>query len=109
MTDDYKDPIDYEYASIDTMRVTKAKPDGFREVTQDVSSHLAWAKLQRELSTSRDSFVHGFKPFCNIPDSVSLDIMTKYGINIHDNKTDKDAFRKVKTIIKRDYPHLMYH
>jgi len=38
-----------------------------------------------------------------------LELMTKYGINIHDNQTDKDAFKKVKQIIKRDYPHLMYH
>jgi len=105
---DFKDPFDFEYASVDTIRV-KAKDDGFREVTQDVSSHLDWAKQMRELESSRKSFSHGFKPFCNIPDSVSLELMTKYGINIHDNQTDRDAFKKVKTIIKRDYPHLLYH
>jgi hypothetical protein len=106
---DYKDPFDFDYASIDTMRVTKAKDDGFREVTQDVSSHLEWAKHMRETKSSRNNFSHGFKPFCNIPDSVSLELMSKYGINIHDNQTDRDAFKKVKTIIKRDYPHLLYH
>ena len=106
---DFKDPFDFEYASIDTMRVTKAKDDGFREVTQDVSSHLEWAKHMRELESARKSFSSGFKPFCNIPDSVSLELMSKYGINIHNNQTDKDALKKVKQIIKRDYPHLMYH
>jgi hypothetical protein len=106
---DFKDPFDFEYASIDTMRVTKAKEDGFREVTQDVSSHLEWAKHMRELESSRKSFSNGFRPFCNIPDSVSLELMSKYGINIHSNQTDRDALKKVKSIIKRDYPHLMYH
>jgi len=111
MAEDYKDPFDFDmaYTSINTMRVTKAKEDGFREVTQDVSTHLEWAKQQRELNKYRESFSHGFKPFCNIPDSVSLELMSKYGINIHSNQTDKDALKRVKTIIKRDYPHLMYH
>ena len=77
------------------------------EVTQDVSSHLEWAKAQRERS-NHNRLDRGFKPYCNIPDSVSLDIMTKYGINIHDG-CDKDDLKMVKQIIKRDYPALMYY
>jgi hypothetical protein len=106
MSTDFKD---LEYDLTNTMRITKAKSDGFREVTQDVSTHLEWAKEMRAMKSSRNSFSHGFRPFCNIPDSVSLELITKYGINIHDNQTDKEAFKKVKSIIKRDYPHLMYH
>ena len=106
MADDFKN---IEYDLTNTMRITKAKEDGFREVTQDVSSHLAWAKEMRAMENSRNGFSHGFKPFCNIPDSVSLELMSKYGINVHSSQTDKDAFKKVKSIIKRDYPHLMYH
>ena len=106
MADDFKN---IEYDLTNTMRITKAKDDGFREVTQDVSTHLEWAKQMRETKSSRNNFSHGFKPFCNIPDSVSLELMSKYGINIHDNQTDRDALKKVKSIIKRDYPHLMYH
>ena len=106
MADDFKN---IEYDLTNTMRITKAKEDGFREVTQDVSTHLEWPKQIRETKSYRNNFSHGFKPFCNIPDSVSLELMSKYGINIHSNQTDRDAFRKVKSIIKRDYPHLMYH
>ena len=84
MSNEFKN---FEYDLTNTMRITKAKDDGFREVTQDVSTHLEWA----------------------IPDSVSLELMSKYGINIHNNQTDRDALKKVKSIIKRDYPHLMYH
>ena len=36
MADDFKN---IEYDLTNTMRITKAKEDGFREVTQDVSSH----------------------------------------------------------------------
>ena len=106
MSNEFKN---FEYDLTNTMRVTKAKEDGFREVTQDVSSHLEWAKEMRAMKSARNNFSHAFKPFCNIPDSVSLELMSKYGINIHDNQTDRDALKKVKSIIKRDYPHLMYH
>jgi hypothetical protein len=86
----------------------KVKRTGERlEITQDVSSHLDWAKDQREIS-KQSRLDRGFKPYCNIPDSVSLDIMTKYGINIHGD-CNKDDLRKVKQIIKQDYPALMYY
>jgi len=77
------------------------------DVTQDVSSHLDWAKEQRERST-QSRLDRGFKPYCNIPDSVSLDIMTKYGINVHGG-CDKDDLKRVKQIIKQEYPALMYY
>ena len=86
----------------------KVKRTGERlEITQDVSSHLDWAKDQREIS-KQSRLDRGFKPYCNIPDSVSLDIMTKYGINIHDG-CNKDDLKRVKQIIKQDYPALMYY
>ena len=86
----------------------KVKRTGERfDVTQDVSSHLDWAKDQRERS-KHDRLDRGFKPYCNIPDSVSLDIMTKYGINIHGG-CNKDDLKRVKQIIKQDYPALMYY
>ena len=77
------------------------------EITQDVTSHLDWAKEQRKISKYA-RLDRGFKPYCNIPDSLSLEIMTKYGINIHDG-CDKDDLKKVKQIIKQNYPALMYH
>jgi len=81
-------------------------------VTQDIAPHLAWAKKIRESNThgryskKTDS---GFKPYCNIPDSVSLDIMTKYNLNLHDPNIQPEDLKKIKRIIKQDYPHLMYY
>ena len=86
------------------------KVSGGIAVTQDVNPHLEWAKHMREVTQSsfRKKADTGFKPFCTIPDSVALDIMTKYHINIHDADCTKDDLKKVKSIIKRDYPQLMY-
>jgi hypothetical protein len=77
-------------------------------VTQDISTHLEWAKEQRKMSKSKriDS---GLKPYCNVPDSVALDIMTKHRINIHDENIQPEDMRKFKTIIKTEYPYLMYY
>ena len=80
-------------------------------VTQDVTKHLEWAKYQRELSyqnrfSKNDT---GFKPYCNVPDSVALDIMSKYGINLHDPNIQPAEMQKFKRIIKTDYPNLMYY
>lgn len=80
-------------------------------ITQDIEPHLNWAKHQRELSrankfSKKDT---GFKPYCNVPDSVALDIMTKYGINLHDANIQQAEMRKFKQIIKQDYPYLMYY
>lgn len=93
-----------------TFDLRTKKVSGGIEVTQDVSTHLEWAKHMREATQTRfraraDT---GFKPFCNIPDSVALDIMTKHNINIHDNECNRDDLKVVKSIIKRDYPHLLY-
>jgi hypothetical protein len=88
---------------------TKIGNDGVG-VTQDVSEHLEWAKYMREATKSsyRQKVDTGFKPFCNIPDSVALDIMSKYHINIHSGNCTRDDWKVVKSIIKRDYPQLMY-
>lgn len=83
------------------------KGDSF-SITQDISGHLDWAKTQRERSKSKrvDS---GFKPYCNVPDSIALDVMTKHRINIHDADIQPEEMKKFKRIIKTEYPHLMYY
>jgi|15BtaG_2_1085339.scaffolds.fasta_scaffold02734_6 hypothetical protein len=87
-----------------------ADASGIR-VEQDIAPHLEWAKMQREMNRS-NRFSRkadtGFKPFCNVPDTVALDIMTKYHINVHDKNIQPEEMRKFKSIMKTKYPHLMY-
>ena len=80
-------------------------------VTQDIEPHLEWAKqLREDRSHNRygKKLDTGFKPFCNVPDAVALDIMTKHRINIHDTNIQPEEMRKFKRIMKTEYPHLMY-
>jgi len=78
-------------------------------IVQDIEPHLEWAKEQREFSKKQKRIDSGFKPFCNVPDTVALDIMTKYNINIHDKNIQPEDMRKFKRIMKTEYPHLMYY
>ena len=53
----------------------------------------------RELTSGSKKFTAkadtGFKAFCNIPDSVALDIMTRYHINIHSAETVQEMTLKL--------------
>jgi hypothetical protein len=50
-----------------------------------------------------------YRSFAIIPDIVSIDILTKYHINVHDPETMKDpsVMRRFKQIIISEYPHLL--
>ncbi|MBC6414676.1 MAG: hypothetical protein GDA45_07355 [Chromatiales bacterium] len=76
------------------------------KVYQDEKPFIEQAKLDREAVYKRDM---GYKKACTIPDIVAIDILHKYGIDIHDQTfmNDRDKVRKVLTIIKTEYPHLM--
>jgi hypothetical protein len=82
-------------------------------VTQDIAPHLAWAKSLREANRTHNRYSKrtdtGFKPYCNVPDSVALDIMTKFNLNLHDPNIQPEDLKKIKRIIKTTYPHLMYY
>jgi hypothetical protein len=85
-----------------------ADASGIRTV-QDIEPHLKWAAEQREFSRKYKRKDTGFKPFCNVPDTVALDIMTKYHINIHDKDIQPEEMKKFKRIMKTEYSHLMYY
>jgi len=75
-------------------------------VTQDEKPFIEQAKLDREKTSKRDI---GYKKFATIPDIVAIEVMTKYGIDIHDADTfsDKTLMRKFMYIIKTEYPYLL--
>lgn len=74
---------------------------------QDVQAYKDYAAQQREL----DSISHSgrqYRSFAIIPDIVAIDILTKYGIDVHspDFMSDPAAMRRLKQIIDSDYPAL---
>ena len=76
------------------------------QVYQDERPFLEQAKMERETQTTRDI---GYKKFCTIPDIVAVDLMYKYGIDIHaqDFMHDGHKVKKVMQIIKSEYPYLL--
>lgn len=77
-------------------------------LTQDISAYKQYAKEQRETQQAGGDTSH-YRSFAVIPDIVAIDILTKYGIDLHANDflTDPAQVRKVKEIVKKDYPELL--
>ena len=74
------------------------------QATQDIDPHLHYAKLMREqCGNSEDT---GFRHFATIPDTVALEILTKYGIDMNAQNVDPDDMKKLKYIINTEYPLL---
>jgi len=77
------------------------------KLDQDVGAYKEYAAAQRELDTiSLGS--RAYRSFAVIPDIVAIDILTKYGLDLHapefmDNPAN---LRKLKHIIITDYPLL---
>ena len=74
---------------------------------QDERPFLEQAKRDRELGNKKTHMNH--KKFATIPEIVSIEILNKYGIDIHSLTfmDDVDAKAKFFTIIQQDYPHLV--
>lgn len=75
-------------------------------VQQDEKPFIEQAKLDREAGTAKGA---SYKKFATIPDIVAIDILNKYGIDIHDPNTmrDRDKMLKFKNIIKTEYKYLL--
>ena len=75
-------------------------------VWQDEKPYVDMIKEERETHSTHHTHV---KKFATIPDIVSMEILQKYGIDLHapEFMHDKDAMKKLKAIIVMDYPHLV--
>ena len=76
------------------------------QIYQDEKPFLEQAKQDRENQTKKDV---GYKKFATVPDIVSIEILDKHGIDIHDPNflNDVDKKKKFMKIIKTEYPYLM--
>ena len=80
--------------------------DSYWRLEQDETPFLEQAKRDREATQKKDV---GYKKACTIPDIVAIEILEKYGIDIHADSFmhDSDSVRRVLQIMRTDYPHLM--
>jgi len=84
----------------------KADEKDFK-LEQDVQAYKDYAALSRE----RDSFAANgrtYRSFAIIPDIVAIDMLTKFGLDIHapDFMHDPLNLRKLKKLIDTEYPAL---
>jgi len=84
----------------------KATGESIWSVQQDEKPFIEQAKLDREAGAKKGA---GYKKFATIPDIVAIDILNKYGIDIHDPNTmqDREKMTKFKNIIKAEYKYLL--
>lgn len=91
--------IDYDrHGSVDTTTW---------QIYQDEKPFLEEAKREQEAG-SKDNIM-GAKKFATIPDIVAIEVLQKYGIDIHDPRimSDRAEMMRFKKIIMMDYPHLV--
>lgn len=77
-------------------------------LSQDVSAYREYAAQQRELDSNAKA-TRQYRSFAIIPDIVAIDILTKYGIDVHapEFMQDKAQYEKFKRIIISEYPMLL--
>ena len=98
-------------ASINNTMQSKLHYDKGEDITwqiyQDEKPFLEQAKQDREANKKKTD--KGYKKFATIPDIVAIEVLHKYGIDVHDPTFmhDQDKKAKFMTIIRTDYPHLL--
>ena len=73
---------------------------------QDEKPFIEQAKRDRDAGQNSKA---SYKKFATIPDIVAIDILNKYGIDIHDSNTmqDQTKMNRFKKIIKSEYSYLL--
>ncbi len=83
-------------------------PNNFR-LSQDVENYRNYAKDMRDQSEHNFRAGERYRPLFIIPDIVAIDILTKYGLNVHaeDFLDDPANMVKLKRIVFSEYPDLI--
>lgn len=86
----------------------KLDQQNFR-LDQDVASYKDYAQRQRAMDGEVNPLRKRYRSFAIIPDIVAIDILTKYGINIHapEFMQDLEQYNRFKKIIQTEYPDLL--
>lgn len=99
-----------EYKSIESVSNSfkvKERDDQFR-LEQNVEVYKDYAKQSRDQDELVGSTGRKYRSFAILPDIVCIDILTKYGLDVHsqDFMSNPANLRKLKGIIDSDYPLL---
>lgn len=77
------------------------------QLEQDIQAYKDYAAQQRQQDTISNNG-RQYRSFAIIPDIVAIDILNKYGMDIHSPEfmSDPAQLRKLKQIVESDYPLL---
>ena len=77
------------------------------QLYQDEQPFIDDAKMERDSLQKKNHMGH--RKFATIPDIVAIDVMEKFGVDIHNPETIRDPveMRKFKSIIMTHYPYLV--
>lgn len=78
------------------------------QLEQDISNYKRYAEESRKLDEISPS-KRQYRSFCIIPDIVAVDILLKYGIDVHapEFMSDDALKKRVKQIMVSEYPQLL--
>ena len=76
------------------------------QIEQDETPFIDMNKDERETQSNMHTHM---RKFATIPDLVAIEILTKYGLDIHDPTFmhDKDRLARLKQIVLQDYKYLV--
>jgi hypothetical protein len=77
------------------------------QLEQNVKGYKDYASKMRELDSNANS-MRQYRPYAIIPDIVAVDMLTKYGLDIHapDFMSNPASVRKLKQLIETEYSAL---
>lgn len=75
---------------------------------QNVEAYKDYARQSRQADEGLSS-TRQYRSFAIIPDLVAIDILTRYGLDVHapEFMSDPALFRKFKQIIMSEFPELL--
>lgn len=78
------------------------------EIKQDITGILEEVKRDKDLLASGKKQM-GWRKAFTIPDIVAIELLSKYGMDVHSQlfMHDPDNMKKLKYIIKTEYPELL--
>lgn len=76
------------------------------QVEQDETPYVDMVKEERETHSNKHTHM---RKFATIPDIVAMELLTKYGLDIHSPTFmhDPDGLKRLKQLIITHYPHLV--
>jgi hypothetical protein len=81
------------------------------KLDQDITPFLKYAEESRQQQWENRHTLHKshWRPAFTLPDIVAIDILTKYGLDVHHPNFNSNPIngKKLLSIIKSDYPHLL--